>query len=73
MTVAELKKKLDEYDDGTRVIVDGYEGGFCDITELEEVDVVLNVNDEWYYGPHSRPDALAVPEGKGADETALLL
>jgi hypothetical protein len=34
----------------------GYEGGFCDIENLNlrPVDMALNVNTEWYYGAHER-------------------
>jgi hypothetical protein len=34
----------------------GYEGGFCDIENLnlKPVDMALNVNDAWYYGAHER-------------------
>lgn len=73
MTVGKLKDKLDEYDDDTRVIRHGYEGGYCDINEPAEIDIVLDVNDAWYYGPHARSDAHGVPKDKDADETALLL
>jgi hypothetical protein len=36
----------------------GYEGGFCDIENLnlEPIDMALNVNDEWYYGAHERAE-----------------
>jgi hypothetical protein len=67
MTVKELIKMLQGFDDNLRVVVAGYEGGFNDLSRAEPIELNLNVNDEWYYGPHERPD-----EGKG-DETALLL
>jgi hypothetical protein len=30
----------------------GYEGGVYNPTRVLEVTVALDVNDEWYYGPH---------------------
>ena len=35
------------------MFVKGYEGGFEDANIREEIiDVVLNVHEAWYYGPH---------------------
>jgi len=61
MTVAELIEKLSQIEDqDARVMTSGYEGGFDDIENLnlELVDMVLNVNDEWYYGNHERAEML---------------
>jgi hypothetical protein len=68
MTVNELIKLLQTYPGNIRVVAAGYEGGYNDISNLEPIELKLNVNDEWYYGPHERPD----DDAKG-DETALLL
>jgi hypothetical protein len=68
MTVNELIEWLQAYPSNLRVVVSGYEGGFNDISKAELIELNLNVNDEWYYGPHERPD----DDAKG-NETALLL
>ena len=52
MTIKELIQQLQQHDPNTRVVVNGYEGGLCDIKNLEKVKIELNVNTEWYYGPH---------------------
>jgi len=57
MTIKELIKQLSTIENqDARVITSGYEGGFCDIENLnlEPVDIALNVNTEWYYGAHER-------------------
>ena len=52
MTVKELIQQLQQHDPDTRVVVNGYEGGLGDLEDLEKVKIELNVNTEWYYGPH---------------------
>jgi len=52
MTVAEVIEALQEFDPKTRVLVNGYEGGYDDIAISEVIPVVLNVHREWYYGKH---------------------
>lgn len=58
MTVRELIEKLQELDGDLHVLVSGYEGGYCDVSEgpfeIETFD--LDVNTEWYYGPHEMAD-----------------
>jgi hypothetical protein len=57
MTVAELIEKLSTIEDQDAIVMtSGYEGGFCDIENLnlKPVDMALNVNTEWYYGAHER-------------------
>lgn len=35
----------------------GYEGGYNDMDyDIIEIDMVLNVNSEWYYGKHQRAE-----------------
>lgn len=53
MTVKELKELLENYDDGDRIFIEGYEGGYADLKSIREVTMALNVNTEaWYYGDH---------------------
>jgi hypothetical protein len=66
MTVRELIELLQIYRGDMRVVVSGYEGGYNDIATVNVIELNLNVNEEWYNGPHERPDDNA----KG-DETAL--
>jgi hypothetical protein len=67
MTVRELIELLQTYCGDMRIVVAGYEGGYNDISHGELIELRLNVNHEWYLGPHERPD-----EGRG-DVAALLL
>lgn len=55
MTVQELIQMLATLDPTLPVVVAGYERGFNDITQIKPVEVVLNVNEEWYYGSHDIP------------------
>jgi len=52
MTVKELIDALSKMPENQNVVVDGYEGGFCDISSLKKIKVKLNVHEESYYGPH---------------------
>lgn len=53
MTVAEMIEALQQIENkNTPVVISGYEGGFKDITDISPLDIVLNVNTAWYYGPH---------------------
>ena len=70
MTVGELRHKLREYDDDTRVVVHGYEGGYCDVFDVSQVDIILDVHEAHYYGPHEKVGRTSSEE---KDETAVLL
>jgi hypothetical protein len=52
LTIKELKEKLSQYSDDLRILVDGYEGGFSEISAVKKIKVKLNVHSESYYGPH---------------------
>ena len=52
MTVAELIEKLKTYPKDLKVLVDGYEGGFNEISAVKTIKVKLNVHTEEYNGPH---------------------
>lgn len=52
MTVKELKEILRSFPDGLQVLVDGYEGGFSEVSSVNTLKVKLNVHTESYYGPH---------------------
>ena len=53
MTAKELITKLKKIPENTRIVISGYEGGYHDLKgNLDEIEVVLDYNTEWYYGPH---------------------
>lgn len=53
MTAKELIEHLSTLDPETRIFVQGYEGGYEDAQFSGMVaDMNLNVNSDWYYGPH---------------------
>lgn len=52
MTIEELIKELQQYDPKLPVLLSGYEGGVYLPNRMRKVNVALNVNKEWYYGPH---------------------
>ena len=54
-TVAELIEELRKLPAEMRVMVRGYEGGYHDCQTPAIEPIKLNVNSEWYYGPHDTP------------------
>jgi hypothetical protein len=56
MTKAELIEMMREYPDDTMVVIQGYEGGLEDITEIEKIKLKLNYNTSLFYGPHKEDD-----------------
>lgn len=52
MNVRELIEELKQYDPETMVVINGYEGGYSEVKEMSVVDLMKNINKEWYYGPH---------------------
>ncbi len=65
MTVKELMDKLIELPADCRVVVQGYEDGFDDISIIETISVEKNPDDAWYYGRF-------VSTSEGGEETVLL-
>jgi hypothetical protein len=58
VTVKELIEKLQTLDQEMPVFINGYEGGYDDLTDLANIEVVKNVNTQWYYGSHEKIDDL---------------
>ncbi len=54
MTIAELIQKLSLCDPSLPVVVKGYEGGYNDVSIIEEVTLQLNANTENWYGAHEK-------------------
>lgn len=52
MTVEKLISELQKLPPNLPVLVNGYEGGYCDILKIVTTKVKLNVNLESYNGPH---------------------
>ena len=69
MTVRELIKALNQIEDQeTRVMVKGYEGGYKDIVIIDNTpaihEIVIGVNEEWYYGRHERVEDVLREDSK---------
>lgn len=59
MIVRELIAILKQYPESTRVVVDGYEGGYCDVHVVKRIPIELNVNPTHSYcGPHEKASDL---------------
>ena len=52
MTVKELIQQLQQLDSNLYVFTHGYEGGYEDVVISDIKEMALDVNKEWYYGPH---------------------
>jgi hypothetical protein len=65
MTTQELICELTKYPPETRVVVQGYEGGFDDISVVQPISVQPNSDTAWYYG-----DLISVSDG--GEKAALL-
>lgn len=54
MKVSTLIEELKKHDPNARVVVDGYEAGFEDLTvkQIKPVRLALSVYQQSYYGPH---------------------
>lgn len=64
MTVKELIEQLQQLDPETRVMTNGYEGGYRNVYyEGGLMEIALNVHTQWYYGPHEDAyDTFSVPD-----------
>ncbi len=65
MTIKELINQLSDLPGDSRVLVQGYEGGYDDISDIRSLLVQKQVEPAWYYGEYSSS------EGQG--EQAVLL
>lgn len=75
MTINELIEILRQFPPEMRVVVKGYEDGFDDIDTIKQVSLILNANEEWWYGAHADlkekpgvPALLLSGENKNAKE-----
>lgn len=58
MNVGELIEKLKQYPQDLRVVVHGYEGGYNDVDRFENLKIVLDYHEAWYYGKHESTEGL---------------
>jgi hypothetical protein len=58
MKVKDLIAQLQALDPEMLVLGPGYEGGLKEVEHVSVTEVALNVNTEWYYGPHEEPNSL---------------
>ena len=66
MTVEELIRKFGEFPADARMVVQGYEDGYDEVSAMKEVRVALNTDSEWYNGSYD--DA-----GNAGGEPAVLI
>jgi hypothetical protein len=55
-TVKDLIEYLQTLEQDRLVLTNGYEGGYNNIDTAQEINVLLNVNTIWYYGPHDEAE-----------------
>ena len=65
MTVRELMDELSKFPADQRVVVQGYEDGFDDVSIIEPILIEKNPSDAWYYGRFASAS-------KGGEEAVLL-
>jgi hypothetical protein len=75
MTVKELIEELKTYDQNKRVVVDGYEGGYDDISPLhiKDIELCLFYYSEGYYGDHGEWDSDLIDETLHTRAEAVLI
>lgn len=70
LTVRMLIRLLSEHPPDLRVVVDGYEAGYDDLSagQLQRVRIALGVGEEWWVGDHEDPD-LVIPKERRPSES----
>ena len=76
MTTAELVEILQDYPSDLRVVVNGYEDGYDDLSpeQLSVVKIALNTGKHDWEGKHGDPDGLtrSAPDGAEAVEALVM-
>ena len=69
LTAQRLIKLLSGYPPDLRVVVDGYESGYDDLSagQLQRVRIALGVGEERWEGDHEEPDPVSANIGAGAN------
>jgi len=66
MTVKELITQLKQLDPNAVVFKNGYEGGFDEVNSIQlDVEIALDINEEWYFGSHEKVRDLNEEQLKG--------
>lgn len=73
MTVAELIAILSQYPAETPVMVLGYEGGYSNVKDVRLETMLLNVNRDWYYGPHEVENDFPARDYPNAEKSSGLI
>lgn len=72
-TISDLIEALTKFPQDLLVITKGYEGGFKEIKSLESQEILLDINDAWYYGPHDSVDSVTETEANQYEKVTALL
>lgn len=76
LTVEELIRVLSRYPSDLRVVVDGYEAGYDDLSEgwMQRIRIALDVGEADWVGDHEDPDLIpASQRGRAEIVEALVL
>lgn len=76
MTIRDLIRLLESYPDDMRVVVNGYEEGYDDLSpeQIAVVRLLLNTGTQQWQGRHGDPrDVSELSESHAASEDALVL
>lgn len=54
MTAQQLIEELQQFNPEMRIFVNGYEGGYEDVTisEIREIALDVHTDEDWWYGRH---------------------
>lgn len=73
LKVSDLIQILSQYDPDTIICIPGYEGGFSPIHGVKKTELLKDVNDEWYYGPHDYIHSVHDPESYQKETFLIIL
>jgi len=73
MKIKELIEALSKHDPEMEVMQHGYEGGFGNVSGVMEVEMALNVYNEWYYGHHESIDASNKEQYEGKEKIQAII
>jgi hypothetical protein len=75
LTVRTLIRLLAEYPPDLRVVVEGYEAGYDDLSKgrLQRVRIALGVGEEWWVGEHEDSDLVFPKERRPSESVEALV
>jgi hypothetical protein len=68
MNVGQLIEQLKNYPQDLRVVVSGYEGGYNDVDTFENIKIVLDYHEAWYYGYYGKHEDVESLYGNNAEQ-----